>query len=426
MNLHLYKHTHVRYNGFALYFQVTFASVGSAAIEKATCSCPIGQTGACGHVVGLLYQLAKYKMLETRALPEDIAKTSLPQSWHEPRGERIQGKAVQDLTVSGHSKMASSSTPRDVRSTLYNPVRGDSVNWKDHVDELQSSVKDMLIIPALKLVNVENVTCKFGQVPKGSVLSYQQRLEENCVINLFDETSFPELPQQNFMCNNYNTILENEKQVMLDSLKLSKTEISKFETQTRLQSQSPLWYRIRKHRLTASNIGEIFKRRKENKTLVERLKSTRHVTTAAMRQGIASEPFAASEYAKCLNNQVNLYACGVVVNYWAPWLAATPDRKVYNPRMVPMFGLLEIKCPQVSSVLEAKYLLKDETGQLKLKRNHSYYYQVLTQMAVTGLEWCDFFVWCPSDYHKETIYFNEVIWVSVKEKVDMFYFNDFL
>ena len=71
-------------------------------------------------------------------------------------------------------------------------------------------------------------------------------------------------------------------------------------------------------------------------------------------------------------------------------------------------------------------LKKNATGQLKLKRNHSYYYQVLTQLAVTGLEWCDFFVWCQSDHLKETIYFNAEIWNTVKEKVDMFYFNDFL
>ena len=145
-----------------------------------------------------------------------------------------------------------------------------------------------------------------------------------------------------------------------------------------------------------------------------------------MRQGLASEPFAASEYAKCLNNEINLYPCGVIVNYWSPWLAATPDRKVYNPNMTPKFGLLEIKCPQVSSVLEANYLYKDETSQLKLKRNHSYYYQILTQLAVSGLQWCDFFVWCQSDYHRETIYFNSEIWKTVKEKVDIFFFDNFL
>ena len=52
---------------------------------------------------GILYQKAKFKMLHVKALPEDIAKTSQPQTWHEPRDKKIHGKAVQDLTVSGHS-----------------------------------------------------------------------------------------------------------------------------------------------------------------------------------------------------------------------------------------------------------------------------------------------------------------------------------
>ena len=70
--------------------------------------------------------------------------------------------------------------------------------------------------------------------------------------------------------------------------------------------------------------------------------------------------------------------------------------------------------------------MKDETGRLNLKRNHNYYYQVLAQLAVSGLDWCDFFVWCSNDNHLETIYLNRDVWNAVKDKVDLFYFNHFL
>ena len=116
----------------------------------------------------------------------------------------------------------------------------------------------------------------------------------------------------------------------------------------------------------------------------------------------------------------------MVLSLWSPWIAATPDRKVYNPERFPAFGLLEIKCPKVSSVLEVPYLAKDETGTMKLKRNHNYFYQVLTQLAVTGLDWCDLFVWCQNDHHTETIYLNRDVWNAVKDKVDIFYFDHFL
>jgi hypothetical protein len=132
------------------------------------------------------------KMLEARALPEVHVKTSHPQSWHESRWVWIHGKEVRDLRVSAHSKSVLTSTPQEVKSTLFHSVRGDGIDWKAHIPDLHVSVKDRLIIPALKLENVETMNCKFGQVLK--VLSYQQKLEENCILNLFDKTSFPELP----------------------------------------------------------------------------------------------------------------------------------------------------------------------------------------------------------------------------------------
>ena len=75
-------------------FQVIFKDrLSSVPVIIANCSCVIGLSGARGHIVGLLYQLAKYKILGQKALPEDIAKTSQPQTWHAPRGEKLIGKA---------------------------------------------------------------------------------------------------------------------------------------------------------------------------------------------------------------------------------------------------------------------------------------------------------------------------------------------
>ena len=113
-----------------------------------------------------------------------------------------------------------------------------------------------------------------------------------------------------------------------------------------------MWHKIRSHRITASKIGDLYRRRKDHGTLADRLTSTRHITTAAMRQGLAFEPVAAEAYTRIKDYTLNLYPCGVVVNYWCPWLAASPDRKVYNPDMFPEYGLLKIKCPLGDSVLE--------------------------------------------------------------------------
>lgn len=44
----------------------------------------------CGHIVVLLYSLAHMEVSNLKAIPTDVAKTSLPQTWHIPRGEKNQ------------------------------------------------------------------------------------------------------------------------------------------------------------------------------------------------------------------------------------------------------------------------------------------------------------------------------------------------
>ena len=63
-------------------------------VKSARCKCAIGLNASCGHITGLLYQLANFNTLYIKALPEDIAKTSLPQTFHLARGEKIGGKCT--------------------------------------------------------------------------------------------------------------------------------------------------------------------------------------------------------------------------------------------------------------------------------------------------------------------------------------------
>ena len=60
------------------------------------------------------------------------------------------------------------------------------------------------------------------------------------------------------MKNEYMYTLSESQMVQFEGLQLQHAEIKRFEEQTRLQSQKPLSeFRVRKHRLTASNMGEI-------------------------------------------------------------------------------------------------------------------------------------------------------------------------
>ena len=60
--------------------------------------------------------------------------------------------------------------------------------------------------------------------------------------------------------------------------------------------------------------------------------------------------------------------CGVIVNLFCQWLAATPDRNIYAPDRNSPFELLEIKCPGKNNESDVKCLhIQDD--ELKININ---------------------------------------------------------
>lgn len=86
-----------------------------------------------------------------------------------------------------------------------------------------------------------------------------------------------------------------------------------------------------------------------------------------------------------------------MIDYTLPFLAATPDG------LVATNAIVEIKCPHVAKNMTPeegitshaiKYCrIKD--GQLHLKVNSYYYYQVQGQLHVSNKLFCYFCVWTP-------------------------------
>lgn len=87
--------------------------------------------------------------------------------------------------------------------------------------------------------------------------------------------------------------------------------------------------------------------------------------------------------------------------------------------------MLEIKCPQCDLCKDAK-CLKIVNGEFKLEKTHDYYFQVMGQMAITGLKWCDFMVFCKNDWHIETIFFDEEFFAGMLNKLSVFFYEYFL
>ncbi|CAG2198744.1 unnamed protein product [Mytilus edulis] len=396
-------------------------------LQESKCSCAIGKLGTCGHVTGLLYSLAHMKTSNYRSIPTDVLKTSLPQSWHMPRGEKVKGNTADDVIVVGYDTKSPYRQPRGLRSTLYNPIKVPLPPVSDLCSAIADIDNTCLLLSFSSHHNTSTcnmIETRFGKYPKGSPISYQRKLSSHFILNVLD-ADFPLLPIENLMVNELNPVLDQKKCTSLDSICVTAEESHNIEEMTRLQSVDPKWHAIRKDRLTASVAGDIVKRRADNDPLVARLKTTRKVVTESMRHGLLFEAVAANEYAKLQDDSVNVYPCGIIVSPFSPWLAASPDRKVYNPLMVPPYGLLEIKCP-VKQLEECIYLTKSDDNTWTLKRNHNYYHQIMMQLAVTGLKWCHFYVWRSDESHLECVKFDEKVWKDMKSKLDIFYFYHFL
>lgn len=72
------------------------------------------------------------------------------------------------------------------------------------------------------------------------------------------------------------------------------------------------------------------------------------------------------------------------------------------------------------------YLQKDySTGQLNLKHSHKYYSQIQTQLAVTGREWCDLFVYTRHGHFIERIFVDEEHWAELCHAAEYMFCNYF-
>jgi len=122
---------------------------------------------------------------------------------------------------------------------------------------------------------------------------------------------------------------------------------------------------------------------------------------------------------------------GLVVSSENPWLAASPDGLVFDPKEDPPNGLVEFKNPysvkektlEEATVSSKTFCLNlTKTGQLELKRGHDYYFQVQCAMYCTKRKWCDLVV-LTKTMHIERIKMDPNFSTNIIPKLKDFYFT---
>lgn len=362
-----------------------------------------------------------------------MSKTSLPQTWHVPqRTAGINPREVQEVLVQQVKPPSSDAPSRKkvrridgVRSTLYNPIPEQFGEPKiiDSMKDIFKVYKDMQINSIVPETNrYDFVDSNLGKVACGSVISYQQRQNTTNDPKIHMNIDGPENPPAfdvPSLENHYLFVPKLAEINFIEGLSVSLEQSCLYEEETREQSDTQKWHDLRAQRLSSSKFKDVCIRRADFESLaVRQLKKT--VQTSAMKHGINTEEEAASAYAD--SGDCNVFPAGIVINPSCPHLAASPDRRVYDPSENSPWGLLEIKCPIKDSISQLPYL-KCVNGIYKLKKTHSYYYQIMGQMLLTGCEWVDFYVYCKSDFHLERVRFDAEFCATMKMKLDTFYFE---
>ncbi|CAN7945514.1 unnamed protein product, partial [Ixodes pacificus] len=138
--------------------------------------------------------------------------------------------------------------------------------------------------------------------------------------------------------------------------------------------------------------------------------------------GIDKEPVAVAAYVSlmsCFDKEVLVEETGLHMHHEYPYIAVSPDRIVLEGNDK---GLLEVKCPASKRNMTpaeacefSDFCCHIVNGNVELKKTHPFYFQVQGQMAVVGVQWCDFALWTDNgdlwdSLSVERVYFDQFFW----------------
>ncbi|XP_064465681.1 uncharacterized protein LOC135377293 [Ornithodoros turicata] len=213
-----------------------------------------------------------------------------------------------------------------------------------------------------------------------------------------------------------------------DSLVLSQPDAEQLEADTRGQEGRTLWMQERRKRLTASNFGKVCKMRDATSSAsTVRSLLYGHFDTEALRYGRDTEPIAIAKLQDELG--VTVSPCGLVVDQEFAYLAATPDGLVGDDTVV------EVKCPYSARPLtpvegvrakKITFCTIDNSGNISLKENHDYHYQVQGQLHITRRQFCLFVVYSGEEIFVQKIERNDGFCSKMIGHLQLFYSHSLL
>lgn len=209
----------------------------------------------------------------------------------------------------------------------------------------------------------------------------------------------------------YEQLRQNHLEKLLENAK----NWQNIEIDTRNQSESELWFSLRREMLTAFNFGTICRMRPTTScaATVKAILYPPFIDNAAIKYGRENEEVAKKELALKLKKEIK--SCGLFIDIENPCLGASPDG------LIDENGLVEIKCPLSAENLAAEKAIEtlpslkgifDKKDLNKINQNHRYYYQIQGQLNITRQEYCIFAIWTPKSMKILRIDADKMFWTN--------------
>ncbi|KAJ8938646.1 hypothetical protein NQ314_011385 [Rhamnusium bicolor] len=213
-----------------------------------------------------------------------------------------------------------------------------------------------------------------------------------------------------------------------EKLSLTKDRIVEVLKLTVGQTNNPAWYIARKHRLTASNFGQVLKACKRGRfppTLFQTL--TGNTNLGGIKQiqwGRSNESVAIGIFEK--RHNVKITKSGIWLDECG-FLGASPDGIIDDDT------LIEVKCPFKykdsffsDCLLEIKdYIVSFNGESFILNDAHNYYHQIQGQLHICGKKTCILALWTTKDYLEIEVVKN-VDWQTNLNILQDFYLNKYI
>ena len=374
----------------------------------------------------LLKLVAQFALDKMKSIPELMPCTSRPCGWTVPKLRKmgVAKPTVMETTIK--KARLDKETTTGIRCTLYE-ARSPAVQEYpfEAINDMKEKLKEINpLIPMVhglreKIDDEDWTDTKFGNVPIYSTLANQcSKYGNNFKVYMNTDKSiprssctvdvYPEFPHRNIPVYYPHdpSNLGVPENAILDQLKLSKEQANAIEEATRDQSNNVLWHSLRKNRLMASRIHEVYswKRGMENHAakFVNPPSISNPIVQRKLDHGKMYEPIAWVKYQNCMQTStqnVEVSQCGLVVHPENFWLGCTTDAKLVCG---DIFGIGESKCPEqykecdifdVGKSNSNFMLYVTDSNKLEIRKDHATYTQIQCQLALTGALFCDLVVY---------------------------------